>query len=103
MPLSLSIAMAVGFSELGAGDASDIYPGLYMQSTLDELQAACAAAGDRILLAPAIADDVDINGRVEQRPEAWDSYSALGAFAGQYQDLLERQLRLILKRLQELV
>jgi hypothetical protein len=103
MPLSLSIAMAIGFSELGAGDASDIYPGLYMQSTLDELQAACAEAGDRILLAPAIADDVDINGRVEQRPEAWASYSALGAFAGQYQDLLERQLRLILKRLQELV
>ena len=103
MPLSMKIAMAMSQSELGVGDGKDIYPGLYMQSTLDELQAACAAAGDRILLAPAIADDVDINGRVEQRPEAWASYSALGAFAGQYQDLLERQLRLILKRLQELV
>ena len=103
MPLSLSIAMAIGFSELGAGDDNDIYPGLYMQSTLDELQAACTEAGDRILLSPSIADDVDINGRVEQRPEAWSGYSALGAFAGQYQDLLERQLRLIMKRLQELV
>ncbi len=103
MPVSLSIAMAVGFSELGVGDASDIYPGLYMQSTLDELQAACSEAGDKILLSPAIADDVDINGRLEQRANAWGDYSALGAFAGQYQDLLERQLRLILKRLQELL
>ena len=102
LSLTLSTAMAIGFSELGAGDASDIYPGLYMQSTLDELQLACGEAGERILLSPAIADDVDINGRLEQRPGAWGDYSALGAFAGQYQDLLERQLRLILKRMQEL-
>ncbi|MEH6515742.1 MAG: hypothetical protein V7742_03595 [Halioglobus sp.] len=101
MSLSLSIAMAIGSSELGVGDSADIYPGLYMQATLDELQNACTEAGDRVLLSPVISDDVDISARLEQRADAWGQYSALKKFAGQYQDLLERQLRLILKRLEE--
>ncbi|MFT6285789.1 MAG: putative membrane protein affecting hemolysin expression [Alcanivorax sp.] len=101
MSLSLSIAMAIGSSELGVGDSADIYPGLYMQATLDELQSACTEAGDRVLLSPVISDDIDISARLEQRTDAWGKYSALKKFAGQYQDLLERQLRLILKRLEE--
>ncbi|MCP5203644.1 MAG: hypothetical protein H6992_05730, partial [Pseudomonadales bacterium] len=39
---SLTVAMAISQSELGAGDQADIYPGLYIQHTLDELQAICA-------------------------------------------------------------
>ncbi len=101
MSLSLNVAMAIGASELGVGDSADIYPGLYMQATLDELQSASAEAGDKILLAADIGDDVDVSARLEQRAAAWGNYSALKSFAGQYQDLLERQLRLILKRLQE--
>ena len=43
MPLSMKISMAISQSELGMGDGKDIYPGLYMQHTLDELQAVCAS------------------------------------------------------------
>jgi uncharacterized membrane protein affecting hemolysin expression len=99
MSLSMVIAMAIGQSELGAGDGSDIYPGLYMQHTLDELQALCASKPPKILLSPAVCTDTDIDGRVQHQETELRDYSMLDAFAGPYQDLLERQLRLILKRL----
>jgi uncharacterized membrane protein affecting hemolysin expression len=46
MSLSLSIAMAISQSELGVGDSTDIYPGLYMQHTLDERRGPPANPGD---------------------------------------------------------
>lgn len=99
MPLSLSLAMAVASSELGTGDGGDIYPGLYMQHTLDELQALCAARPPRVLLSPAVLEDIDVAGRVEHQATEMKDYAMLIDFAGPYHDLLERQLRLICKRL----
>jgi hypothetical protein len=99
MPLSMSIAMAIGLSELGVGDGSDIYPGLYMQHTLDELQTACANKPPKILLSQAVCEDTDVAGRLQHEATEVGDYAMLETFAGPYQDLLERQLRLILKRL----
>ncbi|MBA6413916.1 hypothetical protein H2508_12415 [Parahaliea sp. F7430] len=99
MSLSLGIAMAVAHSELGLGDERDIYPGLYMQHTLDELQAVCASKPPRVMLSPGVCEDVDISGRLEQQPSELSDYAILDRFEGPYQDLLERQLQLILRRL----
>lgn len=101
MPLSLSIAMAISQSELGAGDESDIYPGLYIQHTLDELETICANKPPRVLLAPVVCEDVDIAGRLQLQATEVSDFQMLEEFAGPYQDLLERQLRLILKRLMD--
>ncbi len=95
----LDIAMAIAQSELGPGDGEDIYPGLYMQHTLDELQMVCARKPPNVLLSPAVAEDVDISGRVQTSPTEVGNYVMLESFASPYDDLLERQLRLILKRL----
>lgn len=99
MSLSLSIAMAISQSELGVGSGTDIYPGLYTQHTLDELQAVCASKPPDILLSPAACEDIDVAGRLQHRPTDVMDYALIEEFAGPYQDLLERQLRLILKRL----
>lgn len=101
MSLSLSIAMAISQSELGVGNGTDIYPGLYTQHTLDELQAACASKPPNILISPAVCDDIDVSGRLQHRPTEVMDFAVIEEFAGPYQDLLERQLRLILKRLTE--
>jgi hypothetical protein len=101
MSLSMTIAMAISQSELGVGDSADIYPGLYMQHTLDELQEVCATKPPHVLLSPAACEDVDVSGRLQHRPTEVREYALLEEFAGPYQDLLERQLRLILKRLDD--
>ncbi len=99
MSLSLSTAMAISQSELGIGDSSDIYPGLYMQSTLDELQLVCASKPPKILLSPTLAEDTDIRGRLQVQATEVMDYAMLEEFQGPYRDLLERQLRLILRKL----
>jgi hypothetical protein len=99
MSLSMTFAMAISQSELGVGDGADIYPGLYMQHTIDELQVVCASKPPNILLSPTACEDVDISGRLQHRPTDLRDYAVIEEFAGTYQDLLERQLRLILKRL----
>jgi uncharacterized membrane protein affecting hemolysin expression len=99
MPLSLSIAMAISQSELGAGDESDIYPGLYIQHTLDELEIICANKPPQVLLAPVVCEDLDIAGRLQLQATEVNDFQMLEEFEGPYKDLLERQLRLILKRL----
>ena len=99
MSLSLSVAMAIAQSELGVGNGTDIYPGLYTQHTLDELQVVCASRPPNILLSPTICEDTDIAGRLQYRPTEVMDYAVIEEFAGPHQDLLERQLRLILKRL----
>lgn len=101
MPLSMAIAMAVGQSELGVGDGSDIYPGLYMQHTLDELQAVCAKKPPKVLLSPGVCEDVDVAGRLQYQETEVNDYGMMESFAGPYQDLLERQLRLVLNRLSD--
>lgn len=99
MSLSLSLNMAIDQSELGVGDGSDIYPGLYMQHTLDELQAACAHQLPEVLLSHAVCEDMDVASRLRHGPSNVDGFAQLEEFAGTYRDLLERQLRLILQRL----
>jgi hypothetical protein len=101
MSLSLSIAMAISQSELGVGTGTDIYPGLYTQHTLDELQSVCASKPPNILLSPTVCEDTDIAGRLQHRPTEVMDYALIEEFAGPYQDLLERQLRLVLKRLSD--
>jgi hypothetical protein len=101
MPLSMKISMAISQSELGIGDGRDIYPGLYMQHTLDELQSVCASKPPKLLLSPAVCSDTDIEGRLQLVATEVMDYSMLESFAGPYQDLLERQLQLILKRLMD--
>ncbi len=97
--LSISIAMAISQSELGAGDEADIYPGLYMQHTIDELQSLCTLKPPKILLAPVICEDTDIAGRLQHEETELRDYAMLAEFEPPYNDLLERQFRLIWKRL----
>jgi len=102
MSLTLGMGMAIGYSELGAGDGTDIYPGLYMQSTLDELQLCGSGAVGAIRLSEAICNDVDVAGRLNLRAsDHGEGLVELVGFEGPYDDLLERQLRLILRRLEE--
>jgi len=97
--LSVKIAMAISQSELGVGSGSDIYPGLYTQHVLDDLQAVCAGDPAQILLSPAAREDPDIAGRLRLTPRDEDDYSVIAEFAGCYRDLLQRQLQLILRKL----
>ena len=99
MRRTMSIAMAISQSELGAGDRADIYPGLYIQHTLDELETICANRPPRVLLAPVVCEDPDIASRLQHQATEVMDFAMLEEFAEPYQDLLERQLRLILKRL----
>ena len=103
MPLKMSIATAISQSELGAGDDSDIYPGLYMQHTLDELEAICANKPPRVLLSPTLCKDGDIAARLQYRATDLGDFVMLEEFAAPFRDLLERQLRLILRRLADRV
>lgn len=96
---SLSMATAISQSELGVGDRTDIYPGLYMQHTLDELEAICANRPPRILLSPSVCEDADVTARLQHHATELADFALLEEFAEPYSDLLERQLRLILRRL----
>jgi hypothetical protein len=102
MSLSLNVALAVGHSELGRGDEGDIYPGLYLQPTLDELQALCASQPPKVMLSPGTCEDLDISSRLELEPSELRDYAILESFAGPYQDMLDRQLQLILRKLRDL-
>ncbi|MDX1734557.1 MAG: hypothetical protein R3228_09320 [Halioglobus sp.] len=101
MSRSISTTMAISQSELGVGDDGDIYPGLYMQHTLDELQAICATSPAGLLLSPAACEDMDVSSRLRHRPLEAGNYAVIEEFAGTYRDLLERQLRLVLRRLSD--
>ena len=96
---TMGIAMAISQSELGVGDRADIYPGLYIQHTIDELEAICANRPPRVLLSPVVCEDPDIASRLQHQATEMMDFAMLEEFAEPYQDLLERQLRLILKRL----
>lgn len=99
--LSMTVAVAVEQSELGAGSEGDIYPGLYMQHTLDNLQSICGSQPPKVLLSPTVCDDPDIESRLVQHTTELQDYGALDEFIAPYRDLLERQLMLIVRRLGE--
>lgn len=99
MGLSLTISMAIAQSELGVGNAADIYPGLYMQHTLDELQGVCESRPTEILLSATAGNDVDVSSRVQTHANEGSEYATIVDFHGQYRDLLDRQSLLIINRL----
>ena len=99
MSLSFTIGMAIGHSELGPGDSSDIYPGLYMQSVTDELRSACLGDFQHILLSPALSQDRALTDCAQVRERDSGSYAELGAFRNSCSALLERQRELLLNRL----
>ena len=103
MSLSFTIGMAIGLSELGPGDSSDIYPGLYMQSIMDDLRAACQHDFEQILLAPGLATDQELANCAQLRARDSDGYSELGPFDKPHAALLERQRELLLSRLRRRV
>jgi len=96
--LSVSLGLAVSGSELGRGDATDIYPGLYTQASLDELMALARKPGEGVVIADFISDDIDLTTRagIDTRD---DGQSILGSLADGHRDLLERQLQILLRAL----
>ncbi|MEM6579828.1 MAG: hypothetical protein AAF699_01075 [Pseudomonadota bacterium] len=99
MRRNLGIAMAISQSELGVGDEADIYPGLYMQHTLDELESICANRPPRVLLAPGVCTDSDVAARLQHRETEVQEFAVMETFEEPYHDLLERQLQLIIKKM----
>ena len=92
--LSFTAGLAIGVSELGQGDDNDIYPGLYVQSTLDELLDLANQQVEGILLSSYAAEDDGLATHmgIDVIDEKW---MALGEISGAHLDLLERQLQLI--------
>ena len=92
--LSFTAGLAVGMSELGRGDERDIYPGLYIQSTLDELLDLSNQQAEGVLLSSNAAEDPGLTTRmgIDVIDEKW---MALGEISGAHLNLLERQLHLI--------
>jgi hypothetical protein len=92
--LSFMPGLAIGVSELGRGDAEDIYPGLYTQATLDELLELALQDVDAILLSSRAAEDDGLTARVgiDVIDEQW---MAVGDIGGRHMDLLSRQLALL--------
>lgn len=98
MSLSLAMGMAVGQSELGPGDAADIYPGLYLQGVLDGLRDACLQDREHILVSGDTAADADLTAQAELRPQT-PGFQRLERFGKTGEALLERQAALLLARL----
>lgn len=92
--LSFVPGLAIGVSELGRGDAQDIYPGLYTQATLDDLLELAHQDVDAILLSSRAAEDDGLTSRIgiDVIDEQW---MALGDISSRHMDLLTRQLTLI--------
>ncbi len=96
--LSVSLGSAVGGSELGRGDAKDIYPGLYTQSALDELHQLASNAGNDIKLAALVLDDIDLSTRMGIGHDDKET-AVVGAPSDTHRDLIERQLQVLLRAL----
>jgi len=97
--LSMKVSLAVASSETGMGDDNDIYPGLYIQHVLDELQTLCAKHPQGLLLHQQVCTDPGVVGKITVNTTVDNTYTQLDGFIEPYNDLLERQLRLVWKRL----
>lgn len=96
--LSVGLGLAVGDSELGRGDGEDIYPGLYTQAAVDELEVLAKQSGDTIHLSETLVQDVQLRNRVGIEEEPHGSFK-LGQFADGHRDLVERQREILLRAL----
>lgn len=100
--LSMTVSLAVAASATGPGDEEDIYPGLYIQHVLDELKNLCSAGETQdmgVILDAEIVGDKDVSSRIEVAWSEDRGLAELKGFIEPYNDLLERQLRLVWKRL----
>jgi hypothetical protein len=91
------LGLSLGGSELGRGDERDIYPGLYSQAAVDELEALAKQTPDGIHVAEFVAQDLDLITRMSVETSA--AGFRLGGLADGQRDLLERQLQILLKAL----
>ena len=96
--LSVGLGLAVGGSELGRGDGEDIYPGLYTQAAVDELEALARQSGNEIHLSQTMIQDIELMNRVGIEEEPQGNYR-LGQFADGQRDLVERQREILLRAL----
>ncbi len=94
--LSVNLGVAVGYSELGCGDRRDIYPGLYIQSSLDKLHSTCQQEREGIALVDGISDDLDLLNRANVEVLG-DDRKLLGAWIDNHRDLVERQRQILLR------
>jgi len=96
--LSVNLGIAVGYSELGGGDHRDIYPGLYIQSSLDRLHSVCQQEREGIALVDEVCDDLDLQNRATIEAPS-DDRKLLGAWVDSHRDLVERQRQILLRAL----
>jgi hypothetical protein len=97
LPLRMKFSLACGFSETGVGSSQDVYPDLYNQHLIDELEAATRDDSDDILLMDAVAEDLQVSNRCRLGNEG--DHQTLIDFAEPYHDLLQRQQELLLREL----
>jgi hypothetical protein len=83
---------------LGRGDGEDIYPGLYTQAAVDELEALARQSGNEIHLSQTMIQDIELMNRVGIEEEPQGNYR-LGQFADGQRDLVERQREILLRAL----
>lgn len=95
--LKLNFGLAVGISELGMGDSEDIYPGLYTQSTIDELLGAATTAEQDILVTKPASRDVDFTTRCKTATREGSEMICLQGLSDRQRDLVERQAALLMK------
>ncbi len=98
--LSVGLGLAVGGSELGRGDAKDIYPGLYTQAALDELHTMASDIGEQIELTEFIAEDLDLTTRMTVSADE-GRQAGISGVSDHHRDLLERQHHVLLRALVE--
>jgi hypothetical protein len=102
--LRLSMSLVCGISEAGAPNRRDIYPGLYSQHVIDELQLLAAADPTGILLTETACDEGSLSNKARLEPceqnGAGHKAQCLQGFSEPVLDLLQRQLQLLLKQLQ---
>ena len=96
--LTVGLGIAVGGSELGRGDSEDIYPGLYTQSAVDDLEQLARQPGDEIRLSDFLIGDLELTTRVAIETGT-NGANHMGEFADGHRDLLERQRHILLQAL----
>ena len=96
--LTVGLGIAVGGSELGRGDSEDIYPGLYTQSAVDDLERLARQPGDEIRLSDFLIGDLELTTRVAIETDT-NGTNHMGEFADRHRDLLERQRHILLQAL----
>jgi len=94
LPLSVKVSMALALSETGPAGESDIYPDLYLQHSIDELQRLCDARPGDILLSTELAQEPEIAQRVNVLEE--EEHHILRGVHPDYRALLRRQAGQIL-------